>query len=185
MQKLESTAQLSHLNVPHCYNCFEDDNNVCMVPTIGLSRIYFITPNRFTGPETHSFTLISACHYMHTHQVMRRDLELGYFLRSRLAISGWRKPFPACFPYQSSTSMSGDQMQFSQTPSSNDQAQQYWVNIFLGCCGYLLSFHLYPIVTLHCTAHPLGTSDAVFPIIVLWLFEDKARIILSEIRCIL
>ncbi len=91
MQKLRSTSvrPLQHRPV---VDCFEDEENVYM--TIELcpngSLMNMLHRRRvFTEPEARFFMvqLIGACHYMHTHQVIHRDLKLGnLFLDSDMNI---------------------------------------------------------------------------------------------------
>ncbi|KAJ2915776.1 hypothetical protein MD484_g4652, partial [Candolleomyces efflorescens] len=73
---------LDHPNIVTFQDCFEDDDNVYI--TLDLCRSGSLMDllrrrRRFTEPETRFFMvqLIGACHYMHTHQVIHRDLKLG------------------------------------------------------------------------------------------------------------
>ncbi|KAI0266184.1 Pkinase-domain-containing protein [Gloeopeniophorella convolvens] len=73
---------LDHPNIVQFLDCFEDDENVYM--TLELcpngSLMNMLHRRRvFTEPEARFFMvqLIGACHYMHTHQVIHRDLKLG------------------------------------------------------------------------------------------------------------
>ncbi|RXW18558.1 hypothetical protein EST38_g7293 [Candolleomyces aberdarensis] len=73
---------LDHPNIVTFQDCFEDDDNVYI--TLDLCRSGSLMDllrrrRRFTEAETRFFMvqLIGACHYMHTHQVIHRDLKLG------------------------------------------------------------------------------------------------------------
>ncbi|KAN0135902.1 Protein kinase-like domain containing protein [Lactarius tabidus] len=73
---------LDHPNIVRSIDCFEDEENVYM--TLELcpsgSLMNMLHHRRvFTEPEARFFMvqLIGACHYMHTHQVIHRDLKLG------------------------------------------------------------------------------------------------------------
>ncbi|KAF9043606.1 Pkinase-domain-containing protein [Hymenopellis radicata] len=73
---------LEHPNIVDFLECFEDEDNVYM--TLELCRGGSLMDllrrrRRFTEPETRFFMmqLLGACHYMHTHQVIHRDLKLG------------------------------------------------------------------------------------------------------------
>ncbi|KAF9261697.1 Pkinase-domain-containing protein [Marasmius fiardii PR-910] len=73
---------LEHPNVVQFQECFEDDENVYMtleLCTSGSLMDLLRRRKRFTEPEARFFLvqLIGACHYMHTHQVIHRDLKLG------------------------------------------------------------------------------------------------------------
>jgi cell cycle serine/threonine-protein kinase CDC5/MSD2 len=73
---------LEHPNIVHFIDCFEDDTNVYMtleLCTNGSLMDVFRRRRRFTEPEARFFLVqvIGACHYMHTHQVIHRDLKLG------------------------------------------------------------------------------------------------------------
>lgn len=73
---------LAHPNIVHFRDCFEDDNNVYMTLELcpsGSLMDMLRRRRRFTEPEARFFMiqLIGACHYMHTHQVIHRDLKLG------------------------------------------------------------------------------------------------------------
>jgi len=63
--EIKTHRSLSHPNVAHFQHCFEDDNNVHMVPELDHRALMDMLhhPRRFMGPETHFFTLINACHY--------------------------------------------------------------------------------------------------------------------------
>lgn len=76
---------LSHPNIVGFHDCFDDENNVYMVLelcTSGSLMDMLRRRRRLTEPETRYFMvqLIGACHYMHTHQVIHRDLKLGNLL---------------------------------------------------------------------------------------------------------
>ncbi|KAK1226206.1 Cell cycle serine/threonine-protein kinase cdc5/MSD2 [Marasmius sp. AFHP31] len=73
---------LEHPNIVNFQECFEDDENVYMtleLCTSGSLMDLLRRRRRFTEPESRFFSvqLIGACHYMHTHQVIHRDLKLG------------------------------------------------------------------------------------------------------------
>ncbi|KAF9550436.1 Pkinase-domain-containing protein [Agrocybe pediades] len=73
---------LQHPNIVHFQDCFEDELNVYMtleLCTSGSLMDLLRRRRRFTEPESRFFMvqLIGACHYMHTHQVIHRDLKLG------------------------------------------------------------------------------------------------------------
>ncbi|KAG7085661.1 hypothetical protein E1B28_003206 [Marasmius oreades] len=73
---------LEHPNIVQFQECFEDDENVYMtleLCTSGSLMDLLRRRKRFTEPEARFFSvqLIGACHYMHTHQVIHRDLKLG------------------------------------------------------------------------------------------------------------
>ncbi|KIM91385.1 hypothetical protein PILCRDRAFT_810665 [Piloderma croceum F 1598] len=73
---------LEHPNVVRFQDCFEDDQNVYMTLELcpsGSLMDMLRRRRRFTEPEARYFMvqLIGACHYMHTHQVIHRDLKLG------------------------------------------------------------------------------------------------------------
>ncbi|KAI0051271.1 Pkinase-domain-containing protein [Auriscalpium vulgare] len=75
-------SSLTHPNIVGFGDCFEDDENVYMTLTLcpnGSLMDMLRRRRRFTEPEARFFTvqLIGACHYMHTHQVIHRDLKLG------------------------------------------------------------------------------------------------------------
>ncbi|KAF9007069.1 hypothetical protein BDQ17DRAFT_1324325 [Cyathus striatus] len=76
---------LSHPNIVRFYDCFDDDENVYMILELcpsGSLMDMLRRRRRFTEPEARFFMvqLIGACHYMHTHQVIHRDLKLGNLL---------------------------------------------------------------------------------------------------------
>ncbi|KAH8994970.1 kinase-like domain-containing protein [Lactarius akahatsu] len=76
---------LDHLNIVRFIDCFEDDENVYMTLELCPSGSLVSMLHRrrvFTEPEARFFMmqLIGACHYMHTHQVIHRDLKLGNVL---------------------------------------------------------------------------------------------------------
>ncbi|KAH8101081.1 kinase-like domain-containing protein [Cristinia sonorae] len=73
---------LQHPNIVSFQECFEDDDNVYMTLELchnGSLMDMLRRRRRFTEPEARYFMvqLIGACHYMHTHQVIHRDLKLG------------------------------------------------------------------------------------------------------------
>ncbi|TFK48906.1 Pkinase-domain-containing protein [Heliocybe sulcata] len=76
---------LTHPNVVQFLDCFEDDDNVYMTIALcpnGSLMDLLRRRRRFTEPEARVFMvqLLGACHYMHTHQVIHRDLKLGNLL---------------------------------------------------------------------------------------------------------
>ncbi|KAF8877248.1 hypothetical protein CPB84DRAFT_1852738 [Gymnopilus junonius] len=73
---------LQHPNIVHFQDCFEDNDNVYMtleLCTSGSLMDMLRRRRRFTEPEARFLMvqLIGACHYMHMHQVIHRDLKLG------------------------------------------------------------------------------------------------------------
>ncbi|EIW78238.1 Pkinase-domain-containing protein [Coniophora puteana RWD-64-598 SS2] len=73
---------LSHPNIVRFADCFEDEDNVYMTLELcssGSLMDMLRRRRRFTEPEARFFIvqLIGACNYMHTHQVIHRDLKLG------------------------------------------------------------------------------------------------------------
>ncbi|KAG5730046.1 Cell cycle serine/threonine-protein kinase CDC5/MSD2 [Termitomyces sp. T112] len=76
---------LEHPNIVRFHDCFEDDDHVYLVlelcPSGSLMEL-LRRRRRFTEPEARYFMvqLMGACHYMHTHQVIHRDLKLGNLL---------------------------------------------------------------------------------------------------------
>ncbi|KAF5375726.1 hypothetical protein D9615_009350 [Tricholomella constricta] len=73
---------LEHPNIVCFQECFEDDDNVYMTLELcpsGSLMDMLRRRRRFTEPEARFFMvqLMGACHYMHTHQVIHRDLKLG------------------------------------------------------------------------------------------------------------
>ncbi|TFK73378.1 Pkinase-domain-containing protein [Pluteus cervinus] len=73
---------LEHPNIVRFQECFEDEDNVYMSLELcpsGSLMDMLRRRRRFTEPESRVFMvqLIGACHYMHTHQVIHRDLKLG------------------------------------------------------------------------------------------------------------
>ncbi|KAF8122144.1 kinase-like domain-containing protein [Boletus edulis] len=83
---------LAHPNIVRFYECFEDDDNVYMTLELchnGSLMDMLRRRRRFTEPEARFFLvqIIGACNYMHTHQVIHRDLKLGnLFLDSNMNI---------------------------------------------------------------------------------------------------
>ncbi|KAH7929999.1 Pkinase-domain-containing protein [Leucogyrophana mollusca] len=83
---------LSHPNIVRFQDCFEDDSNVYMTLELchsGSLMDMLRRRRRFSECEARFFIvqLIGACHYMHTHQVIHRDLKLGnLFLDSSMNI---------------------------------------------------------------------------------------------------
>ncbi|KAF9449780.1 Pkinase-domain-containing protein [Macrolepiota fuliginosa MF-IS2] len=76
---------LEHPNIVRFHDCFEDGENVYMTLELcpsGSLMDMLRRRRRFTEPEARYFMvqLIGACHYMHTHQVIHRDLKLGNLL---------------------------------------------------------------------------------------------------------
>ncbi|KAI1789263.1 Pkinase-domain-containing protein [Ganoderma leucocontextum] len=73
---------LEHPNIVNFQDCFEDEDNVYMTLELchnGSLMDMLRRRRRFTEPEARFFMvqLIGACQYMHTHQVIHRDLKLG------------------------------------------------------------------------------------------------------------
>ncbi|TDL22776.1 Pkinase-domain-containing protein [Rickenella mellea] len=73
---------LQHPNIVGFGECFEDNENVYMSLELcqsGSLMDMLRRRKRFTEPESRYFViqLLGACHYMHTHQVIHRDLKLG------------------------------------------------------------------------------------------------------------
>ncbi|THG95301.1 hypothetical protein EW026_g6329 [Hermanssonia centrifuga] len=73
---------LEHPNIVKFQDCFEDDDNVYMTLELchnGSLMDLLRRRRRFSEPEARFFMvqLIGACHYMHNHQVIHRDLKLG------------------------------------------------------------------------------------------------------------
>lgn len=73
---------LDHPNIVTFQECFEDAENVYMTLELcasGSLMDMLRRRRRLTESETRFFMvqLIGACHYMHTHQVIHRDLKLG------------------------------------------------------------------------------------------------------------
>ncbi|KAF8156060.1 kinase-like domain-containing protein [Crassisporium funariophilum] len=73
---------LEHPNIVDFQECFEDNDNVYMTLELcpsGSLMDMLRRRRRFSEPESRFFMvqLIGACHYMHTHQVIHRDLKLG------------------------------------------------------------------------------------------------------------
>ncbi|KAI0367402.1 Pkinase-domain-containing protein [Pilatotrama ljubarskyi] len=79
---------LDHPNIVRFQDCFEDEHNVYMTLELchnGSLMDMLRRRKRFTEPEARYFMvqLIGACHYMHTHQVIHRDLKLGNIFLDR------------------------------------------------------------------------------------------------------
>ncbi|KAH9924034.1 Pkinase-domain-containing protein [Fomitopsis serialis] len=79
---------LDHPNIVRFQECFEDDDNVYMTLELchnGSLMDMLRRRRRFTEPESRFFMvqLIGACQYMHTHQVIHRDLKLGNIFLDR------------------------------------------------------------------------------------------------------
>ncbi|PCH34951.1 Pkinase-domain-containing protein [Wolfiporia cocos MD-104 SS10] len=79
---------LDHPNIVRFQECFEDDENVYMTLELcpnGSLMDMLRRRRRFTEPESRFFMvqLIGACQYMHTHQVIHRDLKLGNIFLDR------------------------------------------------------------------------------------------------------
>ncbi|KAL6299201.1 kinase-like domain-containing protein [Sparassis latifolia] len=79
---------LDHPNIVRFQECFEDEENVYMTLELchnGSLMDMLRSRRRFTEPEARFFMvqLIGACHYMHTHQVIHRDLKLGNIFLDR------------------------------------------------------------------------------------------------------
>ncbi|KAJ7599348.1 kinase-like domain-containing protein [Mycena floridula] len=79
---------LEHPNIVEFQECFEDEENVYMTLELchsGSLMDMLRRRRRFTEPEARFFMvqLIGACHYMHTHQVIHRDLKLGNLFLDR------------------------------------------------------------------------------------------------------
>lgn len=73
---------LAHPNIVRFHDCFEDDQNVYMTLELchsGSLMDMLRRRRRFTEPEARFclVQIIGACHYMHSHQVIHRDLKLG------------------------------------------------------------------------------------------------------------
>ncbi|KAK2462634.1 hypothetical protein APHAL10511_005367 [Amanita phalloides] len=83
---------LTHPNIVTFHDCFEDQDNVYMTLELcpsGSLMDMLRSRRSFTEMEARVFMvqLIGACHYMHTHQVIHRDLKLGnLFLDARMNI---------------------------------------------------------------------------------------------------
>ncbi|KAH9930802.1 kinase-like domain-containing protein [Amylocystis lapponica] len=79
---------LDHPNIVRFQDCFEDDENVYMTLELchnGSLMDMLRRRRRFTEPEARFYMvqLIGACEYMHTHQVIHRDLKLGNIFLDR------------------------------------------------------------------------------------------------------
>lgn len=79
---------LQHANIVGFEECFEDDENVYMTLELcdnGSMMDMLRRRKRYTEPEARFFLIqvIGACYYMHTHQVIHRDLKLGNLFLDR------------------------------------------------------------------------------------------------------
>ncbi|KAG8747961.1 Cell cycle serine/threonine-protein kinase cdc5/MSD2 [Ceratobasidium sp. 428] len=79
---------LQHANIVGFEECFEDDDNVYMTLELcesGSMMDMLRRRKRYTEPEARFFLIqvIGACQYMHTHQVIHRDLKLGNLFLDR------------------------------------------------------------------------------------------------------
>ncbi|KAG8741040.1 Cell cycle serine/threonine-protein kinase cdc5/MSD2 [Ceratobasidium sp. 414] len=79
---------LQHANIVGFEECFEDDENVYMALELcesGSMMDMLRRRKRYTEPEARFFLIqvIGACHYMHAHQVIHRDLKLGNLFLDR------------------------------------------------------------------------------------------------------
>ncbi|KAG6857063.1 hypothetical protein H0H87_010028 [Tephrocybe sp. NHM501043] len=76
---------LEHPNIVRFQECYEDTDHVYLAlelcPSGSLMEL-LRRRRRFSEPEARFFMvqLMGACHYMHTHQVIHRDLKLGNLL---------------------------------------------------------------------------------------------------------
>ncbi|KAI0346702.1 Pkinase-domain-containing protein [Trametopsis cervina] len=83
---------LHHPNIVDFQDCFEDMDNVYMLLELchnGSLMDMLRRRRRFTEPESRYFMvqLIGACHYLHNHQVIHRDLKLGnIFLDAKMNV---------------------------------------------------------------------------------------------------
>ncbi|KAI0703486.1 Pkinase-domain-containing protein [Cytidiella melzeri] len=83
---------LDHPNIVKFQECFEDSENVYMTLELchnGSLMDMLRRRKRFTEAESRFFMvqLSGACHYMHNHQVIHRDLKLGnIFLDSKMNV---------------------------------------------------------------------------------------------------
>ncbi|KAJ4473142.1 kinase-like domain-containing protein [Lentinula aciculospora] len=83
---------LSHPNIVGFQECFEGDDNVYMILELcpsGSLMDMLRRRRRLSEAETRFFLvqIIGACHYMHMHQVIHRDLKLGnIFLDGKMNI---------------------------------------------------------------------------------------------------
>ncbi|RXK34972.1 PLK/PLK1 protein kinase [Tremella mesenterica] len=73
---------LNHPNIVHFEDCFEDDENVYMILELcenGSLMDLLRRRKRYSEPEARFFLvqLIAACQYMHSTNVIHRDLKLG------------------------------------------------------------------------------------------------------------
>ncbi|QRV75901.1 Serine/threonine-protein kinase [Ceratobasidium sp. AG-Ba] len=79
---------LQHANIVGFEECFEDDENVYMTLELcenGSMMDMLRRRKRYTEPEARFFLIqvIGACQYMHSHQVIHRDLKLGNLFLDR------------------------------------------------------------------------------------------------------
>ncbi|EUC65454.1 Serine/Threonine kinase catalytic domain protein [Rhizoctonia solani AG-3 Rhs1AP] len=79
---------LQHPNIVGFEECFEDDDNVYMtleLCEVGSMMDMLRRRKRYTEPEARFFLIqvIGACQYMHSHQVIHRDLKLGNLFLDR------------------------------------------------------------------------------------------------------
>ncbi|KAG6837148.1 hypothetical protein H0H93_014053 [Arthromyces matolae] len=83
--KIKIHRSLEHPNIVRFHDCHEDDNHVYLslelCPSGSLMEL-LRRRRRFSEPESRYYMvqLVGACHYMHTHQVIHRDLKLGNLL---------------------------------------------------------------------------------------------------------
>lgn len=83
--EIKIQRSLNHPNIVKLQECFEDEENVYMTLELchsGSLMDMLRRRKRFTESETRYFVvqLAGACHYMHSHQVIHRDLKLGNLL---------------------------------------------------------------------------------------------------------
>ncbi|KAG9024096.1 Cell cycle serine/threonine-protein kinase cdc5/MSD2 [Tulasnella sp. JGI-2019a] len=79
---------LEHPNIVGFEECFEDEQNVYMTLELcpnGSMMDMLRRRRRFTEPEARLYMvqIIGACHYMHSNQVIHRDLKLGNLFLDR------------------------------------------------------------------------------------------------------
>ncbi|KAG8843658.1 Cell cycle serine/threonine-protein kinase cdc5/MSD2, partial [Tulasnella sp. 330] len=79
---------LEHPNIVGFEECFEDEQNVYMTLELcpnGSMMDMLRRRRRFTEPEARLYLvqIIGACHYMHSNQVIHRDLKLGNLFLDR------------------------------------------------------------------------------------------------------